>query len=274
MGQHWQIKTEMHTTFHSRSSWQIQKAVIFALFLREMRTRFGSRNLGIFWTIVEPASLIIILWVLFSFSMRRTLPGVDPPVFLVTGMLPFFLFRNIITRSMNAFTSNIGLFNYRQVKPIDALIARSIAECLIYFIVYLILIGVATIMGYQTGIEDMVGLGFTIAMFIWFSFSMALVFAVIGAFSDGFKSMVIISQRPLLLASGVFFAASAVPEKYRWILLLNPVLHFLELIRSYYIDGFFSKDASFLYVFFWTVGSFGLGLWLYVNLKEKILSSS
>lgn len=257
-----------------RTPWQIQKAVVSALFLREMKTRFGSKRFGYVWAILEPAAIILVFWAMFGLAMRAGMPGVDYPMFLLTGMLPYQLFVNTLQKSMAAFESNQGLFNYRQVKPFDALVTRCLVECLVYFLVFLILVAAGMALGFDAVIHDFLGLSLILLLLVWFSFSMGLLFAVIGTFSESFKKVVNIMTRPLFFTSGIFFSVSMVPPQYREILLFNPLLNFLELIRGHYFATFQSQGASYLYIIVWTMGSSLLGLWLYTHLKDRIVASS
>jgi len=239
-----------------------------------MKTRFGSKRQGYFWAVLEPAAIIIVFWAMFGLAMRGGLSGVDYPMFLLTGMLPYHLFANIVTKSMAAFEANRGLFNYRQVKPFDTLVCRCLVECVVYLIVFIILALAGMALGFEAAIHDFLGLALFLLLLVWFSFSFGLVCAVIGTFSENFKKIIGIMMRPLFFTSGIFFTVSMVPEKYRWILLLNPLLHFLELIRVYYFENFQSPEASFLYIIVWILGCSYAGLWLYTHLKDRILMSS
>jgi capsular polysaccharide transport system permease protein len=235
---------EREANMSGSNPWHIQKSVVTALFLREMQTRFGSRRLGYLWAILEPAAIIAVFWIMFGLSLRKSMPGVDYPMFLMTGMLPFHLFSKTVIRSMQAFKANQGLFNYRQVKPIDTLVARCMVECLIYFVVFLIFVAAGMLLGFDAAIDDILGLGMVFTLFVCFSFSTGLLCAVIGSFSEGFENTIQIMMRPLFFASGIFFAVSIVPVKFRWILLLNPVLHFLELIRTHYFATFLFRGRQ------------------------------
>ncbi|HEN6956346.1 TPA: ABC transporter permease, partial [Escherichia coli] len=123
----------------ARSGFEVQKAAVHALFLRELRTRFGKYRLGYLWAVLEPAAHLLIMLAIFGFFMHRTMPDISFPVFLINGIIPYFIFSNIATRSIGAIEANQGLFNYRPVRPIDTIIARAILEVLIYSIVYLVL---------------------------------------------------------------------------------------------------------------------------------------
>jgi len=129
-------------------------------------------------------------------------------------------------------------------------------------------------LGFDAAIRDFLWLTLILLLLVGFSFGFGLVCAVIGIFSENFKKVIGILMRPLFFTSGIFFAVSMMPEKYRGVLLLNPLLHFLELIRVHYFETFRSPDASYLYIIFWTVGCGYTGLWLYFRLKHRVVMSS
>ncbi len=45
----------------ARSGFEVQKVTVEALFLREIRTRFGKFRLGYLWAILEPSAHLLIL---------------------------------------------------------------------------------------------------------------------------------------------------------------------------------------------------------------------
>ncbi|HAH5760105.1 TPA: ABC transporter permease, partial [Escherichia coli] len=130
-----------------RSGFEVQKLTIEALFLREIRTRFGKYRLGYLWAILEPSAHLLMLLGILGYVMHRTMPDISFPVFLLNGLIPFFIFSSISKRSISAIEANQGLFNYRSVKPIDTIIARALLETLIYVIVYILLMLIVWIVG-------------------------------------------------------------------------------------------------------------------------------
>ncbi|HFO7348730.1 TPA: ABC transporter permease, partial [Escherichia coli] len=74
-----------------RSGFEVQKVTVEALFLREIRTRFGKFRLGYLWAILEPAAHLLVLLGIFGYIMHRTMPGISFPVFLLNGLIPFFI---------------------------------------------------------------------------------------------------------------------------------------------------------------------------------------
>ena len=93
-----------------RGGLQVMYAAVRALFLRELQTRFGQYRLGYFWILLEPALHIGFMLILFGTVRQRMVPSMDYEVFLVNGILPFFMFRRIATQALKAYLV-IGLLS-------------------------------------------------------------------------------------------------------------------------------------------------------------------
>ena len=53
----------------ARSGFEVQKVTVEALFLREIRTRFGKFRLGDLWAILEPSAHLLILLGIFGYIL-------------------------------------------------------------------------------------------------------------------------------------------------------------------------------------------------------------
>ena len=62
----------------ARSPWQIQRSVVFALLLREVKGRFGGRLIGGFWVLFEPLVHLGLMTFFMTTIAGRVLPGVAP----------------------------------------------------------------------------------------------------------------------------------------------------------------------------------------------------
>ena len=51
--------------------------------------------MGVFWVLFEPAAQVALMIYIFSAFRGGTLLGMDYPIYLLMGMIPFFLIRNI-----------------------------------------------------------------------------------------------------------------------------------------------------------------------------------
>jgi capsular polysaccharide transport system permease protein len=226
-----------------RSSLQIKKSVIFALVLREARSRFGERRMGAIWTLIEPICHLLILSVLFALIRGHKVAGIDFPVFVLVGLAPYLLFRNTALRLMNSPKENRSLFAYKQIKPLDTFIARLLVEFSISASVYAILIFGFAWYGFDMSIHAPIEWMLTILLGVLFSFGLGVLLSLIAHAMPSTTLFIRMMFFPLYFISGVLIPASYLPHAMLPLLLLNPFLHLLELIRAEIFPHYIPVDG-------------------------------
>ncbi|NNH76596.1 ABC transporter permease [Acinetobacter sp. ANC 5380] len=258
----------------ARGGLQVMHASIRALLLRELQTRFGQYRLGYLWVFLEPLLTIGIMVVLFGTVMQRTLPGMDYPVFLINGIIPFFMFRTGVTLAISATESNRGLFSYRPVKPIDALLARNVLEFLLKFTAYIAFTAAFVWFGYSISFEQIPQLlGYWSLLFI-FMLACSLIFIVIGDFSKELNKFLSVFFLILYFLSGILYSIHIIPVEYREYLLYNPLIHIFELMRHAVAPSYsLVPGISLSYFIIWMIVSLFIGLLLYKRFERHMVKS-
>ncbi|AKJ26821.1 kpsM protein [Caldimonas brevitalea] len=248
--------------------------MLFALFIRELQTRFGGRWLGAFWVLLEPLAHLTLLMLVFGYVRNRVLPGIEFPVFLLTGLLPFLTFRSLALRLMESVDANRPLFSYRQVKPLDPLISRALLEIGLYGTIYLILLVTLGWLGYSTvPTRPLELMAISIALLV-LGFALGLIFAVGTDELPRVRPFIRIAFMPLYLLSGVIFPVSALPAFVLPWVLWNPVLHAVEISRGYFFPHYRTlPQVSALYVIVWGVAALAVGVSLYRVRRHRLLAS-
>jgi capsular polysaccharide transport system permease protein len=254
-----------------RSSWQVQKSVLYALFLREVNVRFSAGKLGYFWVIFEPL-LQISIFVTVKVMLFGSNSTLDYPVFITLGFIGFNLFRHIVDRAMSAFSANKGLYAYKQVKPVDTIIARVLTEILITIIIMILFVLFGLYFNFDLNIQSLGMLIFTFIWLILFGLSFGLFIAVIGVFFDSFQKVVKLVLSPLMFVSAIFYSMQDIPQTLQEILYYNPLVHFMEMLHANYFYSLTDDFVNYQYMLIWTVIPLFMGLWLYQKLEKRIVS--
>lgn len=255
------------------------KRVVLAIFIRELKTRFGKYRLGYLWAILEPLSIIalfVFIRGILAGSLRvateKIIYHVDYPLFLAAGVIPFFLFKNAAIQIMNSIEANRGLFYYQPVKPIDAMISRWLLEGIIFSIVGFVIFFMLAMLGFSSEIRNPLGLLLIILLFYIFSFAVGLVLCIAVNIIEELRNVVSPVMLFLFFTSGIFFSINMIPQKFRIFLLWNPIIHFIELIRLNFFPLYRADDVSLHYVIIWTIAILWLGLALYkLKIREVLL---
>jgi len=256
----------------ARRPLQIFLAVQKALFLRELGMRFSVSKSGLFWTFFEPFIQIVIFVFIKLVLFGRSSDIFDFAVFLALNFIGFNLFKNIVIKSMGSFNANKGLFIYKQVKPVDTIIARIMVEVFITGIIIIIFVFVGFYFNYDMHIKNlpMVTLGFL--WLIIFSFSLGLFIAVANTFYISISKIINIAMTFLMFGSGIFYTIAMLPSKVQTLLLYNPLTHFMELLHGSYFKQLSTEYVNYNYMMLWTIILLYTGLWFYRRLEERIIS--
>ena len=257
-----------------RGGLSVMRAAIRALLLRELQTRFGQYRLGYVWVLLEPLLSIGIMIFLFGTVMQRTLPGMEYEIFLLNGIIPFFMFRSGVTQALSATQSNKGLFSYRPVKPIDALLARIFLEFLLKFIAYTFFSLAFLWFGSSISFEHIPALLFYWLLLFIFMLAFSLIFMVIGDFSKEVGKFLSVGFLILYLLSGILYSIQIIPVQYREYLLWNPLIHIIELMRHAVAPAYeLVSGISLSYFVIWIILSLFIGLLLYKRFERQMVKS-
>ncbi|PIR34249.1 MAG: hypothetical protein COV36_01305 [Alphaproteobacteria bacterium CG11_big_fil_rev_8_21_14_0_20_44_7] len=252
-----------------------QRKVVRALILREMKTRFGNRRLGYLWSLIEPVihvMFFILLWKIFGRLGPHRMP---PEVFLISGIVPFFMFRNTLSSVMNSIKSNRALLVFPQINMLDFSIARALLELYTYTIIFIAMMVGASLIGIEYELNDILG-AMKIFLVMWLlGFGIGLFLLPVAALFPVVDTIVAILIRVMYLISGVIFSIDRIPPKYYDYISWNPVLHCIQLFRSELLTGINAKDefSNLPYVLGVTGILFLAGLVLQKRLNRFILTS-
>lgn len=259
-------------TIKRRSSLQVQFAAIHALYMRELLTRFGHYRLGYVWAIIEPGLIVFLKTVFFTAVFGRVIGGMSYGLFLVNGILPFFMIMRSATRSLGAVDANRGLFVYRAVRPIDTVIARSLLEASLYFNLYILFMFGLWWSGQPISFSYIPMILLCWFTLFFFGLGISFVFMTLGSFSKELSKFVGSFSIIFYIMSGIMYSVRSLPQQYQEIILWNPIIHGIEIIRHSVHPAYLDDHVSYFYLLKATVVVLFLGLFLYKTREKKMLT--
>ncbi len=253
---------------------EVQSRVVYAVILRETKSRYGEHKLGFLWVLIEPALFIAMFTAFRTLLGARAINGMEPELFMLTGLAPFLLFRGTMSQASAAITSNKSLLAFPQVTTFDLLIARSLLEFAAIASVFFILIVILMGFGIEVRIQYPMQL---FGVFVLFFISGIGIGAAVGCLAPFFPSIKEISAqlfgRPLLITSGIFYSADQLPRSVREYMLYNPFLQMTELARSAFFVSFESNYVELDYIIKFSLLLLVFGLLMHQALHKKVLGT-
>jgi capsular polysaccharide transport system permease protein len=255
-----------------RSPLSITFAVWRAIFLREALDRLFDMRGAWFWLLAEPVLHIGFITFLFAVIRVRAIGNADVVIWIVVGMLAFFLFRRTAVQVTYAVDSNRPLFTYRQVKPFDPAMARAVLEAFLMAIVAAVILAAVALLGHAVFPNDAL-LVLQAVFGLWlFGFGYGLVASVWMELVPEMEHVLKILMIPLYLISGVIWPLASIPQPYRDLLMINPIAHGLELVRLGFIPYYHAVPGlSMAYLYTCAVVSVFVGLVLYRRFAVQLV---
>lgn len=255
-----------------RSSWEVFLTSVGAFLLREMKDQYGRKRIGYFWALAEPAATVAIMVALHGSLTGGGVPiyQESPVVFFVFGAVPYFLFSNSLAATQGVCASRKGLFNYRQIKPIDIMLARGMIDALMMLGVLLAFLSVWWWFDKPMPQMQLLELSLALSSLFVLGLSLGLVFEVFGTVFTDLRKIFSISTRPLFFVSGAFFSMEMLPGGVGNVLGVNPVLHAVDLARGAAMAGY-DSPASWTYLWGWIMLLQFIGLAAYRRYLHELI---
>lgn len=238
----------------------IQLQVIHAILLREVRTRFGNHQWGYAWALIGPLLWVGAFAALYHLLGRMAPPGMSVISFLITGIVTFEMFRNTSHQATGAIAGNKGLLFYPQVRPLDLVMAHALLEGVTQIVVFsLLLSGVALYEGHLP-VDDVLTTIVGVSLAIGLGGSFGLLSCGLSTLSPTFERIHGMIMRPMFWFSAVFYPLDSVPTAFRNVLLYNPVVHAIELVRDGWFPGYQTRHIDPWYPVVWILVLLFFGL--------------
>lgn len=213
-----------------RDIWQYRD-LLYILTMRDIKVRYKQTVLGALWAIIQPLFAMLIFTLFFGRLAGMPSDGIPYPLFAYAALLPWTFFANAVTGSGNSLVGNANLITKIYFPRMIIPIASVASGLLDFFIAFGLLV---FLMFYYA-----VGLSINILMLpvlvVLTSFLAIGIGMWVSALTVKFRD--IRYALPFLIQLGMFatpiiYPSSLVPEKWRWLLSLNPLTGQIEAYRS------------------------------------------
>ncbi|BAY21852.1 ABC-2 type transporter [Calothrix sp. NIES-2100] len=215
--------------------WRYRELFYF-LAWRDILVRYKQTTIGIAWALIRPFLTMLVFTVVFGKLAKLPSLGAPYPILIFSGMLPWQFFANSLSECSNSLISNANLISKvyfpRLVVPISAVVVSFVD----FLISGIILLG---LMAWYNFVPSWRILTLPLFVCIAFAASMGtgLWLASLNVKYRDFRYIVPFIVQFGLYISPVGFSSSIVPEQWRFIYSLNPMVGVIDGFRWAILGG-------------------------------------
>jgi len=211
------------------------KDLLFRLVRREFLMLYQQTLLGPVWIIIQPILTVITYVLIFHNIIGISTEGIPAFLFYMTGITIWNLFADIFLGTSTTFINNAQVYNKVYFPRIIVPLSVMILHLLRFGIQLLLLLGVLVfyvIKGDVTLHADTWLLSIpAIIIACLLALGLGLLFSVLTARYRDLVNLLHLVVRLLMFLCPIFYSLSIVPEKWKSLVLANPLTPVFELFR-------------------------------------------
>lgn len=211
------------------SLWQYRQLLYFLIW-RDVKIRYKQTAIGVAWAVLQPLLTMVLFAVVFGRLAGIPSDGVPYPVFAYAALLPWYYFAQAVTESGRSLVGDSNLIRKvyfpRLIIPLAAVI-RPLVDFVLSFVV---LIGLMAWFGIRPG-PALVALPAFVALALVTALAVGLWLSALNVqYRDVGHTIPFLTQI-WMFASPVAYPVSLVPEGWRSLYSLNPMVGVIEGFR-------------------------------------------
>lgn len=218
--------------------------LLFLLVRRDFVSQYKQTILGPIWFVIQPLLTTLVFTVVFGRIAKIPTDDVPPVLFYLCGLLAWQYFARCMGGTSTTFTSNAGLFGKvyfpRLVVPLAVIMSKLIAFGiqLVTFLCFWVYFKLFTEAGSLIHMRPAVML---LPLLVLQSAAIALGVGLwMSALTAKYRDFVHLSgflTQLWMYATPVVYPLSLVPEKWRWVMAVNPMSGIVESYRYAFLGA-------------------------------------
>ena len=229
---------------------------------KEIRGKYKGSWLGIMWTFLNPLLMLAVYAIVFPYILRVNVENYT--IFMIVALIPWNYFTTAIQTGTGCVVANGNILKKvyfpREIIPISITISQLVnflITCIIMF-VFIIFSGV----GFSIHI-----LLLPLIIFTQFILILAInfVLSALTVYAHDIDHFVSVALTLGFYATPIVYLSTMLPEKFQWIMKINPMAVLVEAYRSIL---YYHNLPDFKLLGIWIVISFVMLILGYITFKK------
>lgn len=211
--------------------------LFYILSWRDIKVRYKQTVVGVLWSVLRPLLTMIIFTFVFSNIAKLPAEGSAPYAIMVyAAMLPWQFFSNALSEASNSLVGNANLISKVYFPRLIIPTASVITSFVDFLISFVILVGLMIYYMYAPSWNILLLTVFLVIAFLA-SMGLGLYLTALNVKYRDFRYIVPFLVQFGLYISPVGFSSSVVPEKWRLLYSLNPMVGVIDGFRWCILGG-------------------------------------
>lgn len=240
--------------------------LIIKLAIGDFKLRYKNSVLGFLWSLIEPLLMLAVSYIVFSYFMKMNVEYYQ--LFLLAGIISWNMLARGTSMGLNSILGKPGLVN-KVYFPREILIISSCITALLMTLLEFIVFGIFMII--FKVMPTMTIIYFPIILFIQFILVLGISFglASLNVYYRDVQYIWAVILQAGFFATPILYPISIIPEKYVWIIKLNPMTSVIDMLRGSMIYSVVPIFRDMIFVIISSLLILIIGYMIFLNLEPR-----
>ena len=207
------------------------RELLYFLTWRDVKIRYKQAVLGFLWAFIQPFLKMVIFSLIFGGLAKMDSEGFPYPIFLYAGLLPWQFFADAVNRSGQSIVGGAGLITKVYFPRLIMPVASVGAAVVDFGISFGILIGMMVYYQLSPTLSILMVLPLVL-LTILSALGIGVFVSALNAMYRDFRHALPFLVQIWMYLTPVVYPVTLIPDRFRWVILLNPMAGIVDAYRS------------------------------------------
>lgn len=247
------------------------RELFYFLAWRDIKVRYKQTVFGVGWAILQPFTMMVVFSIVFGAMAKVPSDNIPYPIFVYTGLLLWSLFSSALGGVSQSLIGNAAIIQKVYVPKLIIAVSCMIVYLVDFLFASLVLAGIMVYYGFLPDFKGLILLPIVLIVVVLSSLGLGLFLAALNVRYRDVRYVLPFFIQLLIFVTPVIYPISIVPEKFRWLLSLNPMTGAIETFKAGFLNTGAINWNGFIISLAIAIAVFFLGLWYFLK-TEKVFA--
>jgi len=204
---------------------------VYFLAWRDVKVRYKQTLLGVVWAVIQPLATMVVFTLVFTHLAKIPTDEIPGPIFYFSALIPWIFFSSTVSSAGMSLVSNSALLTKIYFPRIILPTAATLSNLIDFLVSSLVLVGFIAYYDVPIG-RNLLLWPLLVALLTLLALGLGTFFAALNVKYRDVKYVLPFLIQLLLFATPIIYPASMVPERFRWLMAINPLTALIEGFRN------------------------------------------
>jgi ABC-2 type transport system permease protein len=242
--------------------------LLFEFIRKDLKVKYKRSILGIFWSILNPLLMMIVMTIVFSYLFRFQIKNY--PIYILSGIIFWNFFSTSTNLTSFSLISNSSLLKKVYFPRVIIVLSTILSQFINLLFAFIPLIILMFIFNNPPKLSFFL-IPIPLISLLLFTTGLSFILSILSVYFTDISYIYQIILIAWMYLTPIFYPPSIVPQKYQIFLTLNPMYHIIWSLREVIYFGNFPSLQNLSFSFLFGILFFLFGYIFFIKNENKVM---